>query len=272
MIDVRNIHFSYGPKPVLYDISLSLGSGKLCGILGANGSGKTTLLKCLLGILPADTGHILINGQSMAHLQPGKRARRVAYVPQSTKQFSTSTVFENVLLGRKPYFHTKPSQKDIEIASDILAELNLEELAMQPVNQLSGGQRQRVCIAKALCQQTPVIILDEPTANLDVRYKIEVMRLLEKLADQGKTILISVHEIAVAQSFCTDVVLLKDGRILAQGGKEVLHPQNIERLYDVNYEDISFLFSSPNDGFVNNGFMMNDSERVAQWQPFSNAT
>ncbi len=244
MIQAHNLSFRYKETPVLDNISFHLSKGSLCGVLGPNGSGKTTLLKCLLGILPPLEGTVKIDGKNTLGMSLKKRSRHAAYVPQETKQFSTSTVFETVLLGRKPYFGTTPSKRDIHITSDILAELDLEPLAMRPVHTLSGGQRQRVCIAKALCQQTPVIILDEPTANLDLRFKIEVMHLLQHLAEQGKTILFSVHDISIPRAFCSDILLMKEGRNIAWGGKEILDQSAIENLYNVAYDDARFLIAS----------------------------
>lgn len=260
MIRVQNIHFAYGRMPALQDISFELNPGSLCGILGANGSGKTTLLKCLLGILPAQKGSVQIGGKTLNLLSPGKRARHVAYVPQDTKQFGASTVFETVLLGRKPYFGTSPTRHDVEMASEILSSLELDNLAMRSVQTLSSGQRQRVCIAKALCQQAPVLLLDEPTANLDIRYQVEVMRLLQALSRQGKTILFSVHDMAIPRAFCTDILLLKEGKLVARGGKEVLNKTNIEFLYDVCYEDISPLLPSPEQQWQ--GCPERDHERI----------
>ncbi len=238
MIHVSKLDFGYTENPVLQDISFRVAAGNLCGILGANGSGKTTLLKCMHGILPVISGNVQICGKTMHKMGARKRAAIAAYVPQDTKQFGTGTVFETVLLGRKPHFGSNPSCKDIDIVSQVLAELELEDMAMRPVQTLSGGQRQRVCIAKALSQQTPVIIMDEPTANLDLKYKIEVMNILSRLAEKGKTIVISVHDISIAYAYCTELVLLKSGKMIDKGGKEVLSISNIEKLYDVDYNDV----------------------------------
>lgn len=260
MITAHHVYVGYGSRTVLQDVSFRLMPGSLCGILGANGSGKTTMLKCLMGILPALRGDVRINGKSMVELPPGNRARHAAYVPQDTKQFGAGTVFETVLLGRKPYFGASPSRQDITITSRVLAELELEDLAVQPVRTLSGGQRQRVCIAKALCQQTPIILLDEPVANLDIRFKIEVMHLLQQLAQQGKTILLSVHDISVAHAFCSDIILLKNGQIIDQGGGEVLNKKNIEYLYDVSYDSIAPLFAGFGNRFYESSLNDNYKE------------
>lgn len=241
MIEARHIDFAYGKKAILHDISFELKPGSLCGILGSNGSGKTTLLKCLLGILPVKNGLTRINGKDLAALPPGKRAKQAAYVPQDTKNYSTCTVFENVLLGRKPHFGSAPSERDYTLVSEALTELDLEDLAMRPVQTLSGGQRQRMCIAKALCQETPVIFLDEPTANLDIRYKMEVMQILRRLAGRGKTVVFSVHDLSIPRAFCSDILLLKEGRVVARGGPDVLTEKNIEKLYDVDFELIRSL-------------------------------
>ena len=171
-IKVKDLSFSYSGFRALQDISFEAGAGDMLAIIGQNGSGKSTLLKCISRILKINTGHIEIGNISLSALSASKLSRIVAYIPQSTDSISGINVFDTVLLGRKPYIHSRPAPEDMELVSRLLTRLELDEVAMRNLNTLSGGQQQRVFIARALAQQPSILLLDEPIANLDINHQM----------------------------------------------------------------------------------------------------
>ncbi len=232
-ITLQNITFSYDKDPVLIDISADIVSGNMIALVGPNGSGKSTLIKCMNGILPVDKGEVLLNGKNIRSYRTVERARKIAYVPQTEQKSVPMLVFDAVLLGRKPYIHWKPSRSDIALTAEILRQLDLEDVAMREVQTLSGGQQQRVFIARALNQQPDILLLDEPTANLDLKYQMEILDLLRSLTNQGITVVIAIHDINMASLFASRVVMLKNGSVFASGGREIVTAGNVEQLFGV---------------------------------------
>ncbi|MBN1107483.1 MAG: ABC transporter ATP-binding protein [Bacteroidales bacterium] len=233
MIEINDIYFSYNHSPVIKGITHRFEKGSFSAILGPNGSGKTTLIRLLNHILKPLSGDILLNGISLNKMTIREIAREIAYVPQFQYNVFPSTVFDTVLLGRNPYIRWSPGSGDRKITSDILEKLHLSEVALKDINQLSGGQRQRVFIARALAQQPSIIILDEPTANLDIRYQNEVLELLGKLRQAGITIIMAIHDLNQALRYCPEFLIIDDGRIVAEGGLEVFDEQLIESVYKI---------------------------------------
>ncbi len=232
-IQIENIEFSYNGTPVLKNVTENIAKGDFVAIVGPNGSGKSTLLKCVNGILSTKKGTVLIDNKNLESYSSNELAKEIAYVPQSENKANPLNVFDTVLLGRKPYINWKPSDSDLEITANILKKLHLEHIAMKNINKLSGGQRQCVFIARALAQQPDVLLLDEPTANLDIRHQIEVLNLLKALSDNGHTIIMAVHDINLASRYCSKIMMLKDGAIFASGAKDIFTTENIEKLYDI---------------------------------------
>ena len=224
-IKVKDLSFSYSGFRALQDISFEAGAGDMLAIIGQNGSGKSTLLKCISRILKINTGHIEIGNISLSALSASKLSRIVAYIPQSTDSISGINVFDTVLLGRKPYIHSRPAPEDMELVS-----------AMRNLNTLSGGQQQRVFIARALAQQPSILLLDEPIANLDINHQMKVMKLLRQLTQEGILVIITIHDINMAARFCNKALMLKQGRIFASGMQSVYTPENIENLYDIQVD------------------------------------
>ena len=233
MIELTDIRFSYNNTAVIKGISHHFSRGSFTAVLGPNGSGKTTLLTLLNNILKHREGNILLSGKDISSLYPRQMARHVGYVPQFQNNIFPATVFDTVLLGRNPYIRWSPGEDDKKIASEILERLHLGDIALKNINQLSGGQRQRVFIARALAQQPRVILLDEPTANLDIRYQHEVFELLGKLSRSGITVIMAIHDLNQALNHCSEFVLMNDGMIAARGGKDIFNEEQLETIYKV---------------------------------------
>ena len=232
-ITIDDIEFSYNGTPVLQSVNSCIEKGDFLALVGPNGSGKSTLIKCMNGILKTQKGTVLIDERSITDYSSVELAKEMAYVPQNENKRAGLTVFDVVLLGRKPYINWKPSGKDLKIAADVLKSLHLESIAMKEIDKLSGGQQQAVFIARALAQEPDILLLDEPTANLDIKHQIEVMELLRDLSGKGITIIIALHDINMAIRYATKIMMLREGKIFADGGNEIITTENIENLYDI---------------------------------------
>ena len=261
MLTATDISFSYGRRTmrgpaafasaqarkaghyVLQNVSLAVERGSIVGLLGPNGSGKTTLLRIVAGILPPLAGRVLIGGQPIEQLTRRELARRVAVVPQETHSTFDFSVMDMVLMGRYP--HLGPFElegaADQEIAREALTATGTAALEARAFATLSGGEKQRVVIASALAQASEMLLLDEPTAALDLGYQFEIAALLRRLnAERRTTMLVSTHDLNLAAALCEHIVLLKSGRVLAHGAtKDTLTADNIRRLYDVD-ADVQF--------------------------------
>jgi iron complex transport system ATP-binding protein len=222
---------------VLSDVSTELDRGAILGILGPNGSGKTTLLRLLSGTRVPTSGEVLLEGTPLRLLSRRAVARRIAVVPQETQLAFDYTVMEMVLMGRHPHLGSFQLEgpDDYLIAQNALRATATEALEHRQFNTLSGGEKQRVVIAAALAQASEILLLDEPTASLDLGYQLEVAALLRRLnRDHGVTIAISTHDLNLAASLCDTLLLLRDGRVVAAGPtRDVLTPEHIRLLYDV---------------------------------------
>lgn len=248
MIELSNIHFSYNHSPVIRGISHRFEKGSFSAILGPNGSGKTTLIRLINNILRPQEGEIKIAGENIKELSIRDIARKIAYVPQFHNTVFPATVFDTILLGRNPYVRWKPAPGDKLITSGIIEKLHLSDDALKNINNLSGGQRQKVFIARALAQQPSIILLDEPTANLDIRHQFEVLELLGGLRRSGITIIMAIHDLNQALKYCPDFLILDDGRIVARGGNEVFDEDLIEKVYKVKvkiYKESGQIFILP---------------------------
>jgi iron complex transport system ATP-binding protein len=233
---------SQGPdrSDVLRDVTAELRRGDVLGILGPNGSGKTTLLRLLSGTRLPSSGDVLLDDTPLRRLPRRLVAQRIAVVAQETHLAFDYTVMEMVLMGRHPHLglFELEGPGDFAIARDALAATGTSELESRQFNTLSGGEKQRVVIAAALAQSSAILLLDEPTASLDLGYQLEVAALLRRLnQERGVSIAISTHDLNLAASVCRTLVLIRDGRVVATGEtSEVLTPENIRRLYDVTAE------------------------------------
>lgn len=221
MIELDHLCAGYNTKQVLYDLCAALEPGMLVGIIGPNGCGKSTLLKTIAQLHPLTHGDILINGISVPSMPAETRAGHIAYLSQGHK-IPDMTVGQLVLHGRFPHLHfpKRYSQKDRTIASAAMETLGISHLANTPLSSLSGGMRQSAYLAMALAQETEYILLDEPTTYLDISNQLSLMRLLRRLRDSGKGIAAVMHDLPMAMTYCDEIWVLRDGRIVGSGTPE----------------------------------------------------
>jgi iron complex transport system ATP-binding protein len=219
------------------DVSVTIERGSLTGLLGPNGCGKTTLLKLLAGVLTPDTGTVMLDGHSLNKLTQRSIARRIAVVPQETHPTFEYTVLEMALMGRHAHLGAFQLEgpADLEIANDALAATETAHLADRSYTTLSGGEKQRVVIASALTQTPEVLLLDEPTASLDLGYQLDIADLLRRLnRERSMTMVMATHDLNLAASLCDTLVLMRTGRVLACGSSgEVLTSATVRQLYNV---------------------------------------
>lgn len=236
-LQVNNLSFRYSKEaePVFQQISFSVAAGETVGLLGPNGTGKTTLLKCVQQILRPETGTVFLDGQDLSKLKPMERARRIAYVPQSLHTVFPIQVVDFVLSGRTPFVRHRVGERDKQLVFDLLKQLDLEAFAFRMLGEMSGGERQRVLIARALAQTPKALLLDEPTASLDLRHQMKTLELIRKLTrEQRLSILFSVHDLNLAAMYCDRVILLQGGMVRCMGSKEeVLTTEQIRAAYGV---------------------------------------
>lgn len=247
MLRAHDVSFAYGrgraERQVLHGVSVDVGPGRIVGLLGPNGSGKTTLLRVLAGVLRPSSGDVTLDGRPMAELSRRDVARRLAVVPQETHSTFDFSVLDMVLMGRYPHLgpFSLEDAADLRIARDALAATGTDAFADRAFSTLSGGEKQRVVIASALAQASDALLLDEPTASLDVGYQLEIAALLKRLNSGRRTaMIVSTHDLNLAASLCDHVVLLHSGRVLAQGDtSSTLTPEHVRALYGVD-ADVQF--------------------------------
>jgi iron complex transport system ATP-binding protein len=228
---------------VLRDVSVAVSHRSFTGLLGPNGCGKTTLLKLLSGVLTPNAGSVSLGNEPLALLSRRAVARRLAVVPQETHPAFDYTALEMVLMGRHPHIGTLALEgpRDLAVASDAMDATGTAHLADRAYMTLSGGEKQRVIIASALAQEPEVLLLDEPTASLDLGYQLEIASLLTALnRERGVTIVMATHDLNLAASVCDTLILMREGQVIAQGAtSEVLDARAVERLYGV-IADVQF--------------------------------
>lgn len=228
-MQVEGLTVAYDGKPILRSVSFEASRGKLVGIIGPNGAGKSTLLKAILGLLRSDSGRVVVMGESIA-----KSRRHVAYVPQteSVDWDFPVTVFEVVLMGRfgTRAWWSRPGTEDYKAAEHALELVDMKAFSNRHIRRLSGGQQQRVFLARALCQQAPVMLLDEPFAGVDAATEQAIFKLMEELVSSGRTLLVVNHDLAVLERF--DELLMLNQRVVAFGPtSQVLTQENLRRTY-----------------------------------------
>lgn len=237
MLEVRNISINYGVCAVVQDVSFALETGKIVALLGANGAGKTTVLKTLNGSLPVSAGVILLDGKELKSFSRREIAQRIAVIAQETETKFPVSVLEFVLSGR--FAHGTAfgweTESDLRIALSSLNACDLTNYENRQMNQLSGGERQRVVLARALATEAKVLLLDEPTANLDLAHQALMFRLVrERCLRAGSAAIVITHDLNLAAEFGDHIILLKNGAILANGAPEtVLTEDNLKRVFGV---------------------------------------
>lgn len=218
-LEITGLVAGYAQKTILQEVSCTVQSGELVGIIGPNGAGKSTLLKTLRGLLPRQAGSVKIFGRELADFNEKELAQRVAYLQQQVELSFGYTAKDMVAAGRYPYLKwwEQESAKDERLIEQCLRYTGMYEYLDTPLEQMSGGQRQRVLLAKVLAQQTPLLFLDEPTTGLDIVYQEDIFRFCGALAQSGKTILMVVHDLNLAYKYCSRLLLVAGGGILADG-------------------------------------------------------
>jgi iron complex transport system ATP-binding protein len=247
MLTIEALTVSYGTRRVLTEISLEVNSGEVVALIGPNGAGKSTLVRAVSGIIPAQGGKVSMNGEDLLAQTTMQRARCLAVVPQAVSMPPAFTVWETVLMGRTPYlnFLGQISTKDEEIARLALDRVDALDLTERRVGELSGGEQQRVLLARALAQSTPILLLDEPTSNLDLHYQVSFMETVSSLARQDNlAVLVALHDLNLAARYSDRVALLVDGGIKAAGTpRQVLTPDLISAVYHLPVQVIPHPFA-----------------------------
>ncbi len=236
MLEAKNLSAGYPGRAVLAGVSLAAQPGRVLALLGPNGCGKSTLLRTMAGLLPPLGGEVLLDGRR--DYSPRQAAQRVAYLPQS-RTAPNITVRRLVLHGRFPYlsYPRRYGREDYEAVDRALAAADALDLADRPLPELSGGQRQKAYLAMALAQETEAILMDEPTTFLDIRHQLEVLALVRRLAEEGRGVVLALHDLCLALTAADDVAVLGEGRLLALGGPEAVYQSKVlERVMGVRLD------------------------------------
>ncbi len=232
--DVNGIKFSYRSKNVLDGVTFSICENDVVAILGPNGAGKTTLMKCLNRILVPDGGSVLIEGSDLHMMSRNEIAKNVSYVAQRGET-SRMTVFDSVLLGRKPHLEWDFTEKDIRLVERVLHLLGLDEMALKYVDEISGGEYQLVQIARVLAQQPRIILMDEPTSNLDLSNQHMIMHVIRNIVKRNHmAAFLAIHDLNLAIRHSDKFIMMKDGIVFAAGGHEVINRENMRAVYSID--------------------------------------
>lgn len=249
MIDVDNIHFSIDGKKILDGVSVRFEPGRIHGIIGPNGSGKSTLLKNICRIWEPQSGAIIINGKDSREIPRKELSSLVTLVPQNTIIGFPVSVFDIVSMGRNPHLGRFESlrQNDREIIERALQQTNIYALKDRNINELSGGEGQLAIIARAIATEASLILLDEPTSELDVKHTLDIVKILHEFKEQGKTILVTIHDLNLARKFCDTISILCHGKLFYSGTPEgAFSEENIKQVFQVKvreykHNDTTFL-------------------------------
>jgi iron complex transport system ATP-binding protein len=237
LLKIQNLSVRYGARRVIHAIDLQVNKGEIVALIGPNGAGKTTLIKAVSGVIPIESGAIYIGGRDICRMSPSQRASLLAVVPQARNMPSAFTVEQTVLLGRTPYLGWlgQAGQPDLEKTSWALERVQLLALRSRPIGELSGGEQQRVLLARALAQDTPILLMDEPTTNLDLHHQSVLLNLVRQLAGEGGlAVLMVLHDLNLSALYADRVALLVGGRLIAEGSPaEVLTAPRLTEAFEV---------------------------------------
>jgi iron complex transport system ATP-binding protein len=245
MVRIKNVSYSYGERFSISDISLEIGRGEVTVLLGPNGSGKTTLLNLISGILKPQSGEVFLLEENIHQMKSKSRAKSIAVVRQFVNASFGYSVFDIVSMGRYAYKRRFEalSKDDIEIVRHFLREMGIEHLQNEAVNKISGGELQRVSLARALSQQSDVLLLDEPVNHLDIRHRYDILNTIKSRAERGHTALCVLHDIGLALKYADKLVLLKDGRLKKVCRTEEITQKELAALYDVTEQELLTMVS-----------------------------
>lgn len=236
IVNVKNVSFAYNGTPALKAIGLEIKSGEILALVGPNGSGKTTLLKMISGVLTPDDGAVYLDMQSLVELHPRQIAQRLAALEQEHHVGFDFTVREVVAWGRIPHRSrlSRWQDQDEQAVQKALAATGTTSFADRLIDSLSGGERQRIFIAMALAQQPKILLLDEPTAHLDLKYQVEILELVQRLSQRGLTVIIALHDLNLAARYADRIALIAQGKLVADGSPQtVLTESNIRSIWGI---------------------------------------
>ena len=237
MIEIREVSQAYGVQDVLRQVSVSIKEKRITALVGANGAGKTTLLNVAANLIPAKSGQVFLDGKNISQMEKIEIAKKIAVLKQTQHLSMRITVEELVAFGRYPHSKGRLKAWDQEKISQAIAYMDLQKIQDKFIDELSGGQRQRAYIAMILAQDTPYIFLDEPLNNLDIKYSVEMMTILQKLVRElDKTVIIVLHDINFAAAFADEIVAMRDGRIIRQGeAPSIINPDILREVFDHDF-------------------------------------
>jgi iron complex transport system ATP-binding protein len=234
-LNISGVTFSYASTVLLKDVTMEIDAPEILGLVGPNGAGKSTLIRCIDRILKPQRGSILLGGRETKKMGRRELAKHLGYVPQATADGFPATVFDTVLMGRRPHISWGISDSDLGKVAEILKLLEIERFALRDFKSLSGGEKQRVFIARVFAQEPDVLLLDEPTSNLDIKYQLEVLEVTKNVVRKKRiSAIIAIHDLNLAARYTDKIVMLKEGGVFAAGTpRAVLTPENIKSVYGV---------------------------------------
>ena len=237
MLKIQNLSVYYGQRQILRDISLDVRAGEVLALIGPNGAGKSTLIRAVSGVIPVRSGEVHVDGVKVTSLSSMQRARKIAVVPQAVSLPPAFTVWETVLLGRTPYlnFLGQASAGDEALARLALEQVDALHLKESHINEISGGEQQRVLLARALAQDTPILLMDEPTAHLDLRHQLDLLKLIAQHArEKNLTVVVALHDLNLASLFADRIAIVQDGQLCVAGSpQETLTEKILNSVYNV---------------------------------------
>ncbi len=235
-IRVEDVEVELGKRKILDGIEFEICKGELVTLLGPNGSGKSTILRTIFGILKPSGGAVYLNGSEINSTGIENSARIMGYLPQEHSETNLS-VLEVVLLGRTPYININPKKSDYGIAKHALRLVGMEKFANRKFSELSGGEKQKVMLARIFCQKTDFMLLDEPTAHLDIKSQIEILEIIRRMVESGKAAVVAMHDINLALQFSDRIIMVKNGKIVHSGvPDDVIRPETIQNVFGVRAE------------------------------------
>ena len=243
MLKINDLSVYYGERQILHGVQLDVNSGELVAMIGPNGAGKSTLIRAISGVVPIYDGNIFVGERDVTTLSTMERARHISVVPQAVSVPPAFTVWETVLLGRTPYlnFLGQTSAKDEEIARQSLAQVDVLHLIDKRMDEISGGEQQRVLLARTLAQDTPILLMDEPTTHLDLSHQVDLLKLITRQArEKNLTVLIALHDLNLASMFADRIAIVQNGLLCAAGTPhETLTSEIIDSVYQVPVHIVS---------------------------------
>jgi iron complex transport system ATP-binding protein len=243
MLKINNLSVFYGTRQILHEIQLEVRSGEIVALLGPNGAGKSTLIRSISGVIPIRSGNIFVDQKDVTSLSTMQRARHISVVPQAISMPPAFTVWETVLLGRTPYlnFLGQTSAKDEAIARQALEQVDVVHLIEKRMDEISGGEQQRVLLARTLAQDTPILLMDEPTTHLDISHQIDLLKLITKQArEKNLTVLVALHDLNLASMFADRIAIVQNGLLCVAGTpQETLTSDIINSVYHVPVHIVS---------------------------------